>query len=256
MRKPYVAGNWKMNLDAAGAVALAKGVAAKVKTGDMDVGLAPTFVHLASVAQVVRGTGIHVAAQNCNWEASGAYTGDIAPQMVLETGADTVILGHSERRHVFGETDEMINKKVLSALKAGLKVILCIGEKLDEREAGRTEAVCERHTREGLKGVTAAEMANIVLAYEPVWAIGTGKTATPAQAQEVHAFVRPLVAKMYDKAVAEAVRIQYGGSVKADNALELMSQKDVDGALVGGAALKVDSFLGIIEGARKAKGLA
>ena len=256
MRKPYIAGNWKMNLDLAGAVALAKGVAQAAKAGDMDVGLAPTFVHLAAVAEAVGGSGAHVAAQNCHWETSGAFTGEVAPQMVLETGADTVILGHSERRHVFGETDETINRKVKAALAAGLKVILCIGEKLEEREAGQTQSVCERHVREGLKGIAAERMADIVLAYEPVWAIGTGRTATPGQAQEVHAYVRSLVAGLYDKPVADALRIQYGGSVKPDNAEELLSQPDVDGALVGGASLKVDSFLGILEGGRKAKGLS
>lgn len=256
MRTPYVAGNWKMNLDAAGAVELAKAVATGANTDRLDVGLGPTFVHLAAVADAVKDSAVHVAAQNCSWETQGAFTGDIAPQMVLEAGADTVILGHSERRHVFGETDEMINKKVHAALAAGLKVILCLGERLEEREAGQTEAVCERHVTEGLKGVTAEQMADVVLAYEPVWAIGTGKTASPEQAQEVHAFVRPLVARLYDPAVADAVRIQYGGSVKPENTFELMSQNDIDGALVGGAALKADSFLTIIRETRKANGLA
>jgi triosephosphate isomerase len=255
MRKPYVAGNWKMNLDRQGALALAAGVAQKAGHSPVEIGMAPPFVYVPAVADALRGTGLRVAAQNCHFEASGAFTGEVAPAMVRDAGADSVILGHSERRHVFGETDAMINKKVKAALAAGLKVILCLGEQLAEREAGQTESVCERHVREGLKGVTAAEMANVVLAYEPVWAIGTGKTATPGQAQEVHAFVRTLVARLYDAKVSGALRIQYGGSVKADNTFELMSQVDIDGALVGGASLKIDSFLAIIEATRKAKGL-
>jgi len=255
MRKPYVAGNWKMNLDRRGAVALAASIAQKAAGSPVEIGVAPPLVYVPAVAEALRGTGLRVAAQNCYFEACGAFTGEISPAMVLDAGADSVILGHSERRHVLGETDALINRKVKAALAAGLKVILCIGEKLEEREAGQTESVCERHTREGLQGVTAAEMANVVLAYEPVWAIGTGQTATPAQAQEVHAFVRALVARLYDRKVAEAVRIQYGGSVKADNTLELMSQPDLDGALVGGASLKADSFLAIIEATKKAKKL-
>ena len=255
MRKPYVAGNWKMNVDRAGAVALATGVAKAATPDALEIGLAPPSVYLAAVAEVVRGTSIHVVAQNCYFELSGAFTGEISPKMVLDAGADSVILGHSERRHILGETDETINRKVRAALAAGLKVILCIGEKTDEREAGRTEAVCERHVREGLQGVTAQQMPALVIAYEPVWAIGTGRNATPQQAQEVHAFVRKLVAKLYDGKVAEALRIQYGGSVKADNALELMSQPDIDGALVGGASLKADSFVAIVEATRKAQRL-
>jgi len=256
MRKPYVAGNWKMNLDGAGAVALAAGVAKAATSAAVEIGVAPPSVYLGAVVEVVRGTGIRVAGQNCYHEMAGAFTGEISPKMLLDVGADTVILGHSERRHVLGETDEMVNRKVKTALAAGLKVILCIGEKIEEREAGKTEAVCERHVREGLKGVTAEQMADVVIAYEPVWAIGTGKNATPQQAQEVHAFVRKLLARLYDGKVAEALRLQYGGSVKGDNALELMSQADIDGALVGGASLKADSFVSIVEATRKAKRLA
>jgi len=255
MRKPYVAGNWKMNLDRAGAVKLAQDVARQANGTGVEVGVAPPFVYVSEVSKALAGTGIHVAAQNCYFETSGAFTGEVSPAMVLDAGGDSVIIGHSERRHILGETDEQVNKKVRAALAAGLNVILCIGETLGEREANKTESVCERHTREGLKGVAAEQMAKVVIAYEPVWAIGTGKTATPAQAQEVHAFVRALVAKLYNKQVAEALRIQYGGSVKADNALELMSQADIDGALVGGASLKVEPFLAIIAAAQKAKGL-
>jgi triosephosphate isomerase len=244
-----------MNLDRAAAVKLAQEVARQTTGHGAEVGVAPPFVYVSAVSEALRGTGIHVAAQNCYYETSGAFTGEVSPAMVLDAGADSVIIGHSERRHIFGETDEQVNKKVRAALAAGLNVILCIGETLEEREAGHMESICERHTREGLKGVTAEQMAKVVVAYEPVWAIGTGKTATPAQAQEVHAFVRGLVAKLYNKQVAEALRIQYGGSVKADNAFELMSQADIDGALVGGASLKVEPFLAIIAAAQKAKGL-
>jgi len=256
MRTPYVAGNWKMNMDAAGAIALAAGIAKGTNTEGIDVGVAPPSVCLGLVALAVRGSGLHVMAQNTHYEPNGAFTGEISPAMVLDVGCDTVIVGHSERRHVFGEGDALINSKVKAVLKAGLKVVLCIGETLDEREAGRTEAVCQRHVREGLKGIATEQMADVVIAYEPVWAIGTGKTATPEQAQEAHVFVRSLVAGLYSPAVADALRIQYGGSVKPDNTLNLMSQVDVDGALVGGASLKVDSFLAIVNETRKAKGLS
>lgn len=255
MRKPYVAGNWKMNLNRQQSQELAQQTA-KHNYQDMEVGVAPPAVYIPSVLEAVKGGNIRVAAQNCHEKESGAFTGEISASMVKDIGCDTVILGHSERRHVFGETDERINAKVVAALAAGLNVILCIGETLEEREAGRTNEICERHTREGLKGVSAADMSRVVIAYEPVWAIGTGKTATPEQAQEVHAFVRPLVGKLYSKEVAEELRIQYGGSVKPDNTFELMSQPDIDGALVGGAALKADSFSSIITETRRAKGLA
>ncbi len=256
MRKPYVAGNWKMNLDRQQAVALAGQIAREHDYQDIDVGVAPPALYLQAVIEAVKGSGMHVAAQNCHENADGAFTGEISSGMVKDIGCDTVIIGHSERRHVFGETDERINAKVVAALASGLKVILCIGETLDEREAGKTNEVCERHTREGLKGVSEADMSRVVIAYEPVWAIGTGKTASPEQAQEVHAFVRPLVGKLYNSQVADALRIQYGGSVKPDNTFELMSQPDIDGALVGGAALKFDSFASIITETRRAKGLA
>jgi len=253
MRKPYVAGNWKMNLDRTEAAALASGIVRGINYDDIDVGVAPPSVYLSAVIDAVEGTGLHVAAQNCHFAPNGAFTGEISPEMLLAVGCDTVIIGHSERRHIFGETDELINKKVKAALNAGLKVILCIGETLDQREAGQTNDVCRRHVRQGLKDVRPEQMAELVIAYEPVWAIGTGRTATPEQAQEVHAFVRPLVASAFSTDIASALRIQYGGSVKPENALELMSQPDIDGALVGGASLKVQSFLDIIEETRKAK---
>ena len=253
MRKPYVAGNWKMNLSRTEAAALATGIVQGANYDRLDVGVAPPSVYLSAVIDAVDGTGVHVAAQNCHFEPKGAFTGELSPAMLLDIGCDTVILGHSERRHVFGETDELINKKVKAALSAGLKVILCIGETLGERQAGQTNDVCRRHIREGLNGVTAEQIADVVIAYEPVWAIGTGRTATPQQAQEVHAFVRLLVASTFSTDIAAALRIQYGGSVNPENALDLMSQPDIDGALVGGASLKVESFLNIIEETRKAK---
>lgn len=256
MRKPYVAGNWKMNMDAAGAVALAAGIAKGAGTEGIDIGVAPPSVCLALVAMTVRGSGLHIIAQNTHYEPNGAFTGEISPAMALDAGCDTVIVGHSERRHIFGESDELINQKVSAVLGKDMTVILCIGETLDERQAGRTQAVCERHVRSGLQGIGPEQMANVVIAYEPVWAIGTGHTASPEQAQEVHGFLRPLVAELYGGQVADAVRIQYGGSVKPDNTFDLMSQPDVDGALVGGASLKVDSFLTIVSETRRAKGLA
>jgi triosephosphate isomerase len=212
-------------------------VAGKALT--VDLAVFPPFVLLAPLAEGLKGVPIGLGGQNCYFEPKGAFTGEIAPQMLLDVGCNSVIIGHSERRHVIGETGELLKKKVAAALGAGLEVIYCIGETLEEREAGQTEAVLDRQLRE-------------VLAYEPVWAIGTGKTATPAQAQEAHGFVRQEIAKLYNSQIADRLRIQYGGSVKASNARELMSQPDVDGALVGGASLKVDEFLGIIEGAMAA----
>ena len=183
------------------------------------------------------------------FEAKGAFTGEISPAMLKDVGCTYVLFGHSERRHVIGETDELINKKVLAALSGGLLPILCVGELLAERDGGQTEKVCERQLKAGLAGLHADQVLAVTIAYEPVWAIGTGRTATPQQAQEVHAFIRGLLARMYDKKVAEEMRIQYGGSVKPDNAKELMAQKDVDGLLVGGASLKADDFVKIIEAA-------
>ena len=253
MRKKFVAGNWKMNLDKAGAAALASGLKDALSkcesTACVDVAVCPVFVHLPAVVEAAAGSVVAVGAQDVFYEGKGAFTGEVSVDMLKDVGCTYVLAGHSERRHVIGETDEIVNKKVKAALAGGMKVILCIGELLEEREAGQTEAVIERHLREGLKDVSAAQMADITVAYEPVWAIGTGKTASPAQAQEAHAFSRKILADMYDDNLAQSVRIQYGGSVKADNAAELMSQPDVDGALVGGASLKVDDFMGIIRGA-------
>jgi triosephosphate isomerase len=252
MRRKYVAGNWKMNLNVAKAKALVEGIKAKV-SGDAVVDLAvfPPFTMLPAVAEAVKGSTIKLGAQNCCFEPEGAFTGEVAPAMLLDVGCEWVLIGHSERRHILGETNAMLKKKVIAALKAGLKVIYCVGEKLDEREAGRTEAVLYQQIHEVLG--PDVSLANVVIAYEPVWAIGTGKTATPAQAQEAHAYIRQEIGKLYNSQAAQDLRIQYGGSVKASNAKELMSQPDVDGALVGGASLKADEFVGIIEGAIAAR---
>jgi triosephosphate isomerase len=251
MRRLYVAGNWKMNLSLAEARSLVEGIKGGLpKALTVDLAVFPPFVLLAPLAEGLKGVPIGLGGQNCYFEPKGAFTGEIAPQMLLDVGCNSVIIGHSERRHVIGETGELLKKKVAAALGAGLEVIYCIGETLEEREAGQTEAVLDRQLREVLGPEVSLD--HLTLAYEPVWAIGTGKTATPAQAQEAHGFVRQEIAKLYNSQIADRLRIQYGGSVKASNARELMSQPDVDGALVGGASLKVDEFLGIIEGAMAA----
>ena len=237
-----------MNLDLASAVGLAKELTGQVPADcPVEVGVCPPFVYLRDVVEAVKGSPIEVGAQNMYQEDPGAFTGETAGQMILDVGATHVILGHSERRHVMGETDELINDKVKKALSLGLKVVLCIGELLEERDAGETEAVVDRQTTIGLTDVTAAQMADVILAYEPVWAIGTGRTATPDQAQAVHAFVRGRLAELLGQEVADQTRIQYGGSVKPENAAELLGQPDLDGALVGGAALKAETFMPIVQ---------
>jgi len=247
-RKLFVAGNWKMNTSAAEAVALAKGVAAAVADVDaVDVAVCPPLVYLSAVSQALQGTNVATGAQNMFYENNGAFTGETSAAMLLDVGCRYVILGHSERRHVIGESDELINRKVVKALADGLAPILCVGELLEERRAERTMDVVSRQVRIGLEGISKAEAVKVTLAYEPVWAIGTGETATPAQAQEVHATIRALLAEIYDEELAQCVRIQYGGSVKASNAAELLGQEDIDGALVGGASLTAEAFAGIIE---------
>ena len=251
MRKKFVAGNWKMNMDASGAAALASGLKEQLggcdKGNGLDVAVCPPFVYLPTVAAALAGSNIGVGAQDVYFEANGAFTGEISVDMLKDVGCRFAIVGHSERRHVIGETDELINKKVLATLAGGLEVIFCIGELLEERQQNKTEAVNERQLRNGLANVTKEQMARVTVAYEPVWAIGTGVTATCQQAQEAHAFCRGVLSDIFDDETAQAVRIQYGGSVKPDNAAELMAQPDVDGALVGGASLKVDDFMGIIQ---------
>lgn len=251
MRRPFIAGNWKMNMDRAGAVALAEGVAQGVAgSAGVDVAVCPPFVYLDAVAKALAGSAVGLGAQNMYHEAKGAFTGEISAAMLCDIGCKYVILGHSERRHVLGETDEAINKKVHAALAAKLTPILCVGELLAEREAGQTQDVIRRQFNGSLAGLSAEEMARIVIAYEPVWAIGTGKTASPEQAEEVHLDLRRIMADRYNEQVAQEVRIQYGGSVTPDNAAELLAQPDIDGALVGGASLKTPSFLAIVAAAK------
>jgi triosephosphate isomerase len=257
MRKPFVAGNWKMNLTRNEAVALATGLAGKApQFGNAEVGVIPAFVHIDAVrnwALKDAGQAIGVGAQDAYFEKNGAFTGEVSTAMLSDLGVKYVLVGHSERRHILGESDAVCNKKVHAVLAAGLTCILCVGEQLEERKANETFNVCRTQLVDGLKGVDKAKVGQLVIAYEPVWAIGTGLTATKEQAQEVHAFIRGELAKIFDQAAADGLRIQYGGSVKASNAGELMSQPDVDGALVGGASLKVDEFLGIITAAAAAK---
>jgi triosephosphate isomerase len=246
-RTPLIAGNWKMHLNRTEAVELAQAVAAATAgLTDREVMIAPPYISLAAVKEAVADSPVRVAAQNVGWEKQGAFTGEISPPMLQDVGADMVILGHSERRHVFGEDDAMVNRRLTGALQFNLSPILCVGETLEEREQENTFKVVEEQLRQGLKDVTAGQMEKVVIAYEPVWAIGTGKTATKEQAQEVHAFIRSILVVLYEKTLADSIRILYGGSVKAENVDSLMAQPDVDGALVGGAALQAESFARII----------
>jgi len=246
MRRTFIAGNWKMNLNRAGSVALAKDIARRCgEVSHVDLAVCPPAVYLDAVSGVVAGSKVALGAQNIYHEDEGAFTGEISAAMLLDVGCRYVILGHSERRHILGESDQDVNKKMHAALAAGLLPILCVGELLEEREAGRTVDVNRRQLVGSLEGVSAEQMVQVTVAYEPVWAIGTGKVATPQQAQDVHADLRTWLADRYNNQVAQAVRIQYGGSVKPGNAAELLSQPDIDGALVGGASLKADDFLGI-----------
>ncbi len=249
-RKKFVCGNWKMHKTAAEA----RGLLAELRglvdglAEQVDVAVAPPFTALAAAAEALRGSRVALAAQDVHWEAQGAFTGEVSAPMLAEAGCRHVIVGHSERRQLFGETDETVRKKAGAVLAAGMRPIVCVGETLAEREAGKTLEVVSRQVRGGLSGIPSSAMAAIAVAYEPVWAIGTGKTATTAQAQEVHAAVRLLLRELCG-ATADQIRIQYGGSVKPDNAAELMAQPDVDGALVGGASLKAADFSQIVKGA-------
>lgn len=254
MRRPFIAGNWKMNLLREDAVQLARGIAEKVSANAAaDVAICPPSVYLEAVNGAVKGSSVKVGGQNMHHESEGAFTGEISGKMLLDLGCDYVILGHSERRQLFHETDQDVNRKLLSALKLGLNPIVCVGETLVEREGGRTQSIIQGQFSGSFASLTAEQMQKVVIAYEPVWAIGTGRNATPQQAEEVHADLRRLIEARYNPHIAASVRIQYGGSVKPDNASELLSQPNIDGALVGGASLKVDSFLGIVNAA-KAKG--
>jgi triosephosphate isomerase len=244
-REYYIAGNWKMHKTRQEAAALAKELVGALKGGAHRYLIAPSFTLLETAAPIVKGTNIRLGAQNCASEEQGAHTGEVSVLQLKDLGVQTIILGHSERRHVYKEDDALVNKKVLLALKHGFEAILCVGELLEEREAGKAESVCRRQTVEGLKGVAASDLGRIVVAYEPVWAIGTGKTATPEDADAIHAYIRGVVGELYGVGAAERIVIQYGGSVKPDNAAALMAQENIDGALVGGAALKADTFIPI-----------
>ncbi len=245
MRNYFIAGNWKMHKTVSESVALAKALVAQLAGCREKLMIAPAFTALAAVSEVVKGTNILLGAQNMGPEEQGAHTGEVSVLMLKDLGVKVVILGHSERRHTYGETDELINKKVRLALQHGLEVILCVGETLDERESGRLEAVCRTQVEQGLAGVSAGDLARVTIAYEPVWAIGTGKTATPEDADAVHAYIRKVMAERYGEAAAKAMCIQYGGSVKAENAAQLMQKANIDGALVGGASLKAETFVPI-----------
>ncbi len=249
-RKKLIAGNWKMNTDRAAATQLAKGIVDQAaKHSGVDLLVCPPFVNIVPVAEVLKGSLVALGAQNMHHEESGAFTGEISAAMLLDTGCKYVILGHSERRQIFKETDADVNQKALAALKAGLVPVVCVGETLEERESGETSTVVRRQFENSLAGISAEQIEKVVIAYEPVWAIGTGKVATPEQAEEVHAELRGLLTKHYNDKSSANVRILYGGSVKPSNAKELLSQPNIDGALVGGASLKVDDFLGIAAGA-------
>jgi triosephosphate isomerase len=245
-RTPLIAGNWKMHKTVGEATALAAEVREKCAAlAGAEVAVAPPFTALAAVARVLQGSSVRLAAQNCHWERAGAFTGEVSPAMLADLGCAYCIVGHSERRQLFGDTDEAVNRRVRALLDAGIRPILCVGETLAEREEGTTFRVVQDQLRRGLAGVGAADVRTLVVAYEPVWAIGTGRNATPEQAQEVHGFLRRCLAEWYDAGTAEATRIQYGGSVKPGNIAELMAQPDIDGALVGGASLEAGSFIKI-----------
>ncbi len=246
-RKPIIAGNWKMNKTSVEARELAQKLIPLVSSAkDREIVLGPPFTALAAVAEMIKGSNIALSAQNMHWEDKGAFTGEISAEMLLDSGCKYVIIGHSERRQYFGETDETVNKKVKQALKKGLLPIMCVGETLAEREAGKLNEIISRQVKGGLKDISGSDMGKVVIAYEPVWAIGTGKTATPEQANEVHALIREKVKSLYDAGTAEGLRIQYGGSVTPENVDSLMACKYVNGALVGGASLKPDSFARIV----------
>jgi triosephosphate isomerase len=249
MRRKVIAGNWKMNNDLKETQNLLSRLTSGISVNNLncDVIVCPAFTSLFEAYTLLKDTKIKLGAQNMYFETSGAFTGEISAAMLKSVGCEYVILGHSERRNIFGETDELINNKIKKANASGLKPIFCVGELLEEREAGITEKVIEKQIRSGLKDISSEEMGNMIIAYEPVWAIGTGKTASPEQAEEVHKFIRSLINDKCGASISENIIIQYGGSVNNKNARELLSQKDIDGALIGGASLKADSFIDIIQ---------
>jgi triosephosphate isomerase len=251
-RRLFVAGNWKMFTNATEAATLIKALKVKVvNVKKVDMAVCPPFTNLATVAELLKGTTIKLGAQNLFWEEKGAFTGEVSADMLRSVGCECVIIGHSERRQYFGETDETVNRRLQRALAAGLQPIVCIGESLAQRQAGEMQTVVASQVAGAFKNISAEDFRRVVLAYEPVWAIGTGVNATPAQAQEAHAFIRTLLAETFGAELAGACRIKYGGSVKAANAKELLQQPDVDGALVGGASLEAEGFAAIIKAAEE-----
>ena len=256
MRKPFVAGNWKMNTDSHSSIKLAETIVSKtveIAGHNVDVAVCPPFVYLQAVAKALSSSSIAIGAQDVYYESGGAFTGEISASMLKDAGCVYALCGHSERRHVIGENDELINKKVTTAVSGGLLPILCVGELLEQRQGGQTDEVVTRQLEKGLAGLSDEKVFAVTIAYEPVWAIGTGLTATPQQAQQVHKLIRELIGRMYDGETAEKIRILYGGSVKPDNAAEIMAQQDVDGLLVGGASLNADDFLAIVQAAGEEK---
>ena len=252
MRTPIVVANWKLNKTVGEAVRYCSALKDTVSDSEgVEVVVAPAYTALSSVAAILRGSNVRLSAQDVFWKANGAFTGEVSPAMLKDVGCEYVIIGHSERRDFFGETNVVVNNKVHAALSENLKPILCVGESLEDRETGQAKLRIEVHVRNGIEGLSRDALLSTVIAYEPVWAIGTGATATPDQAQNAHKFIRRLLSKMYSVDVASKVRIQYGGSVKPDNASELMAQPDVDGALVGSASLEVESFAQIVKSAGK-----
>ena len=248
MRRPIIAGNWKMYKDVDEAVELANAIKRDAfDVENVEIVICPPFTDLGEVCEMLTESNIAVGAQNCYWESEGAFTGEVSVPMIKSVGCKYVIIGHSERRKYFGETDETVNKKIAAVIDGGLKPIMCVGETLEEREAAKTIDVVRTQVTEGLKGFNENYLDPLVIAYEPVWAIGTGKTATPQQAQEVHAMIRALLAKLYSESLSESRCILYGGSVKSDNIEELMKEKDIDGGLIGGASLKSAGFVDIIK---------
>jgi len=252
MRRPIIAGNWKMNKTISEAINLVNSLKRELyMIEDIEVVVCPPFTALTEVSEVIETSNIRLGAQNVFYEQEGAFTGEISPKMLKDVGCVYVIIGHSERRRYLGETDEIVNRKIKAALEQGLVPIVCIGESLEEREQGDTFEVVKTQMEKGFKGLRAEEVVKLVIAYEPIWAIGTGKTATPFQAEEVHRFIREQIEKVYGREVALLIRIQYGGSVKPGNIKELMEQEDIDGALVGGASLDSSSFIEIVKKARE-----
>lgn len=250
LRKVVIAGNWKMNNDRNATKTLIQEIKPLVQYANCDVVICVPYTNLETAMALTQGTNIKIGAENCHWETSGAFTGEISADMLKELGVEYVIIGHSERRQYFGETDETVNSRVKAALSAGLKPILCVGEILEQREQGITEEIVGMQTKVAFQDISKQQLENIIIAYEPVWAIGTGKTATSEQADEVCKTIRDVVAKLYDKSAADAMTIQYGGSMKPNNAVELLAKENVDGGLIGGAALNASDFAAIVNAAK------